>query len=117
MAGELEPKLGTVHCQLVSFYTMNKRLHAVVSGRVQGVGYRSFVETRAMVLDLTGWVRNLYSGEVELVAEGPEPALVALLAYLESGPPTSRVTDIQVDWSPAADEFPSFDVRTTWISE
>ncbi len=96
---------------------MDKRLHAIVSGRVQGVGYRSFVETHAVSLDLTGWVRNLYSGEVELVAEGPEQALAYLLHNLETGPQMARVTDVQVEWSTATGEFPAFIVRTTWISD
>jgi acylphosphatase len=96
---------------------MDKRLHAVVSGKVQGVGFRNFVELRALSLDLTGWVRNLYSGEVEVTAEGPEDTLGYFLTDLERGPQMSRVTDVQVDWQPATDEFPSFDVRSTWISD
>jgi acylphosphatase len=96
---------------------MDKRLHAVVTGKVQGVGFRSFVEMRAMALDLTGWVRNLYSGEVEVTAEGPEDTLSFFLSDLERGPQMSRVTNVQVDWQPATDEFPSFDVRSTWISD
>lgn len=96
---------------------MNKRLHAIVEGRVQGVGFRNFVETQAMILDLTGWVRNLYSGEVEVLAEGPENALSFFLSELEAGPPHGKVDHVKAEWSASLDEFTSFDIRTTWISD
>jgi acylphosphatase len=96
---------------------MNKRLHVIVSGRVQGVGFRSYVEYHAVALDLTGWVRNLYSGEVEVTVEGIEPALQFFLSDLERGPDMAHVTDLKVEWLPATGQYPSFDVRTTWISD
>lgn len=96
---------------------MEKRLHAVVSGRVQGVGFRNFVEYRAVALDLNGWVRNLYSGEVEVLAEGNENALAFFLSDLEKGPSSARVIDVQVEWLPATGEFDGFDIRTTWVSD
>jgi acylphosphatase len=96
---------------------MDKRLHAVVSGRVQGVGFRNFVEFRAMALDLSGWVRNLYSGEVEVLAEGNENALSFFLSDLEKGPSSARVIDVQVEWLPSTGEFDGFDIRTTWVTD
>lgn len=96
---------------------MNKRLHAIVHGRVQGVGFRNFVELKALSLDLTGWVRNLYSGEVEVVAEGPETALTLFLRDLEEGPAHARVDQVHADWGDSQEEFSSFDIRTTWISD
>jgi len=65
-----------------------KRLHATVSGRVQGVGFRNFVQEEALKLDLTGWVRNTREGDVEVVVEGPEPALSRLMVALRRGPTT-----------------------------
>jgi acylphosphatase len=96
---------------------MNKRLHAMVEGRVQGVGFRNFVELQALSLDLTGWVRNLYSGEVEVIAEGPESALEFFLRDLESGPSHAHVQKVNAEWSKSQEEFSSFDIRSTWISD
>jgi acylphosphatase len=66
----------------------NSMLRAVVYGRVQGVGFRFFVQDEAAKLGLTGYARNLSNGRsVEVVAEGPTPALDRLLASLRRGPP------------------------------
>ena len=65
-----------------------------VSGRVQGVGFRYFVLREARALGLSGWVRNLPDGGVELVAVGEEPALHAFEGRLWQGPPHARVTSI-----------------------
>ena len=67
------------------------RLHARVSGRVQGVGFRWFVREEARRLGLAGWVRNLPTGDVELVAEGSPEALDALARTIGRGPPGARV--------------------------
>lgn len=96
---------------------MQKQLHAIVEGRVQGVGFRYFVEMQAVSLDLTGWVRNLYSGEVEVMAEGDEVALSQLLLHLNRGPSPANVSHVSVNWSDATGEFPTFRVRTNWISD
>lgn len=65
----------------------NSCLHAVVHGRVQGVFFRASTQKKARALGLTGWVRNLPDGTVEVLAVGPRPALEALLAWLHEGPP------------------------------
>lgn len=96
---------------------MQKQLHAIVEGRVQGVGFRNFVEIQASNLDLTGWVRNLYSGEVELVAEGEEKDLAALVALLHRGPSASYVTHVSLNWLDSTGEFTTFQVRSSWISD
>ncbi len=88
-----------------------ERLHAVVSGVVQGVYFRSATESAAEQLGLTGWVKNLANGSVEVVAEGPRPALPELLAFLRQGPPGARVTNVRVDWSAATGDFRLFEVR------
>ncbi len=67
------------------------RLHARISGRVQGVGFRWFVREEARRLGLAGWVRNLPTGEVELVAEGAPESLDALARSIGKGPPGARV--------------------------
>jgi acylphosphatase len=88
--------------------TGTRRLHAVVSGRVQGVGFRASAQQVAQRLGLAGWVRNLADGRVELHAEGPATALDQLLDWLRQGPSLSRVDGVDVDWpSPdAADQPP-----------
>lgn len=72
-----------------------RRLEAWVRGRVQGVGYRAFVERVALELGLAGYARNLPDGRVEVVAEGPEEALRALLEKLKEGPRLARVEGVE----------------------
>lgn len=67
------------------------RLHVRVAGRVQGVGFRWFVREEARKLGVAGWVRNLPTGEVELLAEGDEALLSALAKTVGKGPPGARV--------------------------
>ncbi|MCL4560799.1 MAG: acylphosphatase [Chloroflexi bacterium] len=87
------------------------RLHAWVTGRVQGVGFRFFVLENALPLDLGGWVRNTYDGSVEVVAEGQHANLERLLSLLQQGPRASFVTDVRVEWETPRGEFTSFHVR------
>jgi acylphosphatase len=84
------------------------RLRAIVQGRVQGVGFRYFVMDRASSLQLAGMVRNLRSGEVEVVAEGERGALEALLAALKSGPRMSHVENVVTLWLEPTGESGSF---------
>jgi acylphosphatase len=88
-----------------------ERLRAEVFGEVQGVGFRAFVLRRAMEYGLTGWVRNRWDGSVELVAEGPRPALDTLLADVKEGPSMSVVERVDTEWGPATEEFRIFGVR------
>ena len=89
------------------------RLYAVIEGRVQGVGFRSFVLDRAEELDLTGWVRNTRQGNVEVLAEGPRFALEELLTVLKKGPNTAYVTRVKESWTKASGEFRFFGVEYT----
>ena len=75
----------------------NKRtVHIRVEGRVQGVGYRAFVEMRAAELGLTGWVRNRRDGSVEAVLQGTPEAVEAILDACRAGPPASRVARLDI---------------------
>jgi acylphosphatase len=87
-----------------------KRAHAFVSGRVQGVGFRAFTSGRveALSLRVTGWVRNLADGRVELVAEGLAADVARLLAEVAKGPPASRVDAVEQKEEPYTGEFKSF---------
>lgn len=92
----------------------HKRLHAVVEGLVQGVGFRNFVEEKALRLDVTGWVRNTQAGDVEVLAEGPEPALLALLQELQRGPRIARVTRVTTDWLEPTGEYTLFSIESRY---
>ena len=81
-------------------------------GRVQGVGFRYFILSRAARLGLTGWVANEADGSVRCVAEGDRENLEALLAILRDGPPGARVDDVRVDWTSATGRWTSFGVRS-----
>lgn len=86
------------------------RLHAVVHGAVQGVGFRYFVQRRADEVGLAGWVRNRPEGTVELVAEGGRPALERFLEQLGRGPGTASVVRVESDWG-EAEGLEGFEVR------
>ncbi len=87
---------------------MNVRVHVFVSGKVQGVAYRGFVCRAARELGLTGWVRNLYDGRVEILAEGERPRLEAFLKKLETGPPAAKVENLESRWKDYTGEFADF---------
>jgi acylphosphatase len=70
--------------------------HVVVRGRVQGVGYRAFVQDQALRLELEGWVRNRRDGSVEAVFAGPEEAVTAAIEACRSGPRHGHVDMIDV---------------------
>ena len=74
----------------------------LVSGRVQGVFYRNWTVAEARALGLAGWVRNLRSGDVEILAIGPEEAIAALAERCRTGPPAARVEQVRVE--PAEEE-------------
>lgn len=89
-----------------------RALHAVVYGRVQGVGFRAFVVAHARALGVTGWVRNLPQGQaVEVWAEGPTPSLVRLLALLRRGPPLAGVERVEEEWALPTGEWEGFTIR------
>lgn len=89
------------------------RLHATVEGRVQGVSFRYFVSEQAQRLGVSGWVRNRFNGDVEVMAEGSRFDLEKLLIALHQGPPMALVSNVAAEWQPARGEFSSFWVRST----
>jgi len=87
----------------------------VISGRVQGVGFRYFVYRRIISDDfssLTGYVRNLRSGEVEVFLEGDRGIIEALLPVLNSGPSYSQVTGMDLEWFEYEGRFDFFEIRS-----
>ena len=86
-------------------------VRATVYGRVQGVFFRTFVEEHAQQLGLRGYVRNLPSGEVEVVAEGERERVQKLVKYLKKGPPAAVVRRVVTSWSEYTGYYSSFRVR------
>jgi acylphosphatase len=88
-----------------------RRAKLLVSGSVQGVGFRYFTCGEARALGLTGYVRNLDDGRVEAVVEGPAEDVDELIAVLRQGPSGAWVEDVRVEEQPHRGEFGSFGVR------
>lgn len=84
------------------------RVNVFVSGRVQGVFFRASTLEQAQRLGLTGWVKNLPDGSVEIVAEGSKPSLQSLIDWAHQGPPDAQVDSVQVRWRPFQAEFETF---------
>ncbi len=76
-----------------------RRLHAIVMGRVQGVGYRFYARDWAVRLGLDGWARNLSNGDVEVEAVGEEALLQEFLQKLQRGPRGAWVHNVRATWS------------------
>lgn len=86
-----------------------RRVHVFVSGKVQGVGFRNFVQAKAQALNLTGWVRNLADKRVELVAEGPGAGIDELLKAVGRGSAMAKVDKVEVAEKPHKGEFKAFE--------
>jgi acylphosphatase len=76
----------------------SKKIQAVISGKVQGVGYRYFAVHAAQRLGLEGTVRNTASGDVEVNAHGDEAKLIDFISALQEGPSSAEVTNVRVAW-------------------
>jgi acylphosphatase len=88
-----------------------EELYAVVSGDVQGVGFRQFVVQRALSMGLRGYTRNLSNGDLEVLAQGPRPPLERLLALLHQGPPSADVSQVQITWREPTEHISGFHIR------
>jgi acylphosphatase len=84
------------------------RARILVSGRVQGVGFRWFTVEAATSLGLAGTVRNLPGGDVEIVAEGSRALIERLIAAARSGPPGAVVLEVQVAWETPTGDYAAF---------
>jgi len=95
------------------FANDNSRLHAIVSGIVQGVGFRYFVLMHAEKLKIKGWVRNTTQGDVEIIAEGNISNLEKFLELLKTGPQSAKVLNVITVWQKTTGEFLNFQVKPT----
>ena len=85
--------------------------HLAISGRVQGVGFRFYMERKARELGIAGWVRNRRDGSVESVVQGSAQAVEAMIAWARQGPPSAVVAEVKI--SDGEGEFGQFEVRPT----
>jgi acylphosphatase len=91
-------------------FQMKARAHILVSGRVQGVFFRDHTQKWASSLNLTGWVKNIRSGQVEALAEGDKEKIEELISRLNEGPPLALVEKVDVNWEEYKGEFKDFRV-------
>lgn len=86
-------------------------IRAVVTGRVQGVGFRYSTESAARRLGISGWVRNRHDGSVEAWAQGSDDAVTRFAEFLEEGPKSARVTSVDVNEVEPDPAIRNFEVR------
>ena len=91
--------------------TERENSHILISGRVQGVGYRYFARLRVELHNVTGYVRNLPDGSVEVVAEGSRVALEQFIRDSVRGPNSGNVSDCQVNWRPVSRQYRDFTIN------
>lgn len=82
----------------------------LISGKVQGVFYRASCEEVALKYGLNGWVRNLSSGQVEVVVQGEEDKVKKLIEWCKKGPPHASIANIDIKWEEVMKQLQSFEV-------
>jgi len=82
-----------------------------ITGRVQGVGFRFYMQRKARALGVAGWVRNRRDGTVEAVVQGSSGAVEAMIAWTRRGPPSAIVAEVRV--TEASGDFATFEARPT----
>jgi acylphosphatase len=90
---------------------MKSRAHLIIRGRVQGVGFRWFVYDTAVSLRLSGWVKNLYDGQVEAVLEGERSTIETAIKQCSDGPRSAVVSGIDLNWDENPEGLTGFDIR------
>ncbi len=86
------------------------RARVKVTGRVQGVFFRAYTKEEAEKLNLTGWVKNLPTGEVEVLIEGEEEQVKALIDWFWKGPPYAKVSQVSVSFESYRGDFKKFSI-------
>ena len=87
------------------------RAYVLISGRVQGVFFRENTKKQARDLGITGWVRNLPTGQVEAVFEGDKDKIEKIINWAKKGPVLAKVESIEIKWQKYQGEFNDFDIR------
>jgi acylphosphatase len=91
---------------------MDEQLRVVITGRVQGVGFRQATYAEATRLGLLGWVRNLVDGRVEAVFAGERPIQEQMLAWCHNGPSYAHVEHVEAIYEVNDDRYVSFEIRS-----
>ncbi len=87
------------------------RVHIIVSGQVQGVFFRDYTQKKAQSLGITGWVKNLPDGKVEIVLEGEKERINQMINWIKVGPPLAKVTNLEIEWQKCQEEFDHFEIK------
>jgi acylphosphatase len=87
------------------------QVHLIISGRVQGIFYRATCQEVAHGYGLKGYVRNLPTGQVEVLAQGEKEKIEKLIGWCKKGPSDAIVTDVMIEWQETSDELSSFGIR------
>ncbi|MBU0614581.1 MAG: acylphosphatase [Nanoarchaeota archaeon] len=88
-----------------------QQIHIIVKGRVQGVFFRARTKEQAIKLDITGWVKNLDNGDVEILAQGTEENLAKFLGWVNHGPEIARVDDVDVKKEELEKKYDAFGIK------
>lgn len=107
---DIMPELGTP-IKLIIEVNRKMQMYVLISGKVQGVGFRNFTRSNARQLGVNGYAKNLANGKVEVVAEGEKLKLNSLIKILRKGPRTSRVDNLKIEQRKFTGEFENFGVR------
>ncbi len=87
------------------------KVHVLITGRVQGVFFRSKTRNEAKKYDVNGWVRNLHDGRVEAVFEGKKEDVNKLVDFASKGPSGAKVLDLNIEWQNYSGKFKDFEIR------
>ncbi len=90
---------------------MDTRAHIIVRGVVQGVGFRYFAANQASRLNLYGYARNLFNGDVEIVVEGTRAMIEEFITMIKVGPRLAKVEDVFITWEKFTGTFKTFEIR------
>ncbi len=87
---------------------LKSKAHVYISGKVQGVFFRSYIQEQAEFVGVTGWARNLTDGRVEAVFEGSKGDIDKIIELCRCGPPLSRVDNVEIVWDDYTGEYQNF---------
>ena len=107
---QLLPPLGT-RVKLIIEVNRRMQLYIMISGKVQGVGFRYFTKRSAKELGLVGYAKNLPNGQVEVVAEGNKLELGQFIKLVKKGPAIARVTDVKIQERPLTEQYQIFEIH------
>lgn len=90
---------------------MLAKAEVLITGKVQGVFFRSYIRSHARLWHLKGWVRNTEAGDVEAVFEGEKDDIMEMIRFCKDGPSGATVDEVRVEWGEGTNSFTGFDIR------